>query len=324
MRRRDFIALFGGAAAVWPIAAPAQQTGKLPVIGMLQHDASVFSPWAAAFEKRLRELDWIEGRTVAIEYRWSEGRPERVAEISAEFVQQKVGVIVAYGAAATSVKKATTSIPIVFAPANDPVGVGLVANLSHPGGNVTGMSLQQAESAGKRFELLRRVVPNLRRLGILFDSRYSATVREMEEVQAIARNLGVEVEPRGIQQAGEIAPALDDLKGHVDALCVIENALISANGALIVRDTVAAKIPTSFVDRQFVQEGGLMSYGPDMPALFARVAEIVDKILRGTNPGEIPVEQPTEFDLVINLKTAKALGIDVSGSIQMLADEVIE
>jgi putative tryptophan/tyrosine transport system substrate-binding protein len=324
VRRRDFIALFSGAAAVWPIAAPAQHTGKLPVIGVLQHNASGFSPWGAAFETRLRELNWIEGRTVAIEYRWSEGRPERVAEIAAEFVQQEVGVIVAYGAAAIAVKKATTSIPIVFAPANDPVGVGLVANLSHPGGNVTGISLQQAESAGKRFDLLRRVVPNLRRLGILFDSGYSATVREMEEVQAVARNLGIEVEPRGIQQTDEIAPVIDDFKGHVDALYVVQNALIDANRALVIRDTLTAKIPTSFVSRELVQEGALMSYGPNLPGMFARVAEIVDRILRGTNPGEIPVEQPTKFDLVINLKTAKALGIDVPNSVQLLADEIIE
>ena len=250
--------------------------------------------------------------------------PGRVAEIAAEFVQEEVGVIVAYGAAAIAVKKATTSIPIVFAPANDPVGVGLVANLSHPGGNVTGISLQQAESAGKRFDLLRRVVPNLRRLGILFNSGYSATVREMEEVQAVARNLGIEVEPRGIQQTDEIAPVIDDFKGHVDALYVVQNALIDANRALIIRDTLTAKIPTSFVSRELVQEGALMSYRPNLPGLFARVAEIVDKILRGTNPGEIPVEQPTKFDLVINLKTAKALGIDVPNCVQLLADEIIE
>jgi putative tryptophan/tyrosine transport system substrate-binding protein len=324
MRRRDFIRLIGHAAGVWPVAAYAQQTANLPVIGVLQHNASGFRPWGTAFENRLRELNWIEGRTVAIEYRWSEGRPERVAEVATEFVQQKVAVIVAYGSAAVTLKKATASIPIVFAPANDPVGTGLVSTLSHPGGNVTGISLQQAESAGKRFELLRRAVPSLRRLGILFDSGYSAAVHEMEEVQAIARSLGVEVEPRGIRRADEIAAVIDGLKDRADALYVVENALTGANGLLIVKKSLDVKIPVAFTSAEFGPAGALMSYGPNFPTVFARVAEIVDKILHATNPGDIPVEQPTKFDLVINLKAAKTLGLTIPENLLIVADKVIE
>ena len=193
MRRRDFVTLIGGAAAAaWPLAGRAQPAGKVPTIGFIGTDTSGYISWSAAFAERLKELGWIEGRTVAIEYRWSEGRPERAAEIAAEFVQKKVDLILGYGAAVTTLKKATASIPIVFAPAVDPVGVGLVASLSHPGGNVTGLSLQATEAAGKRLELLRDVVPKLGRLGILFDVDYAAAVREKGEVQALARSVGLE------------------------------------------------------------------------------------------------------------------------------------
>jgi putative ABC transport system substrate-binding protein len=296
----------------------------LPVVGFLQHNAANFRPWAAAFEKRLRELGWIEGRTVAIEYRWSEGRPERVAEIASEFVQQKVDVVVAYGSAAVALKKATASIPIVFAPANDPVGVGLVASLSHPGGNVTGISFQQTESAGKRFELLRQVVPNLHKLAILFDTGYSATVHEMEAVRENAQRTSVEIEPHGIERADEIVAVIASLKDRADALYIVENAMTGANGLLIVRNSLDVKIPVAFTSAEFGTAGALMSYGPNFPAVFARVAETVDKILRGVKPGDIPEEQPTKFDFVINVKTAKALRIEIPYSVQLLADEVIE
>jgi len=194
MRRREFIALLGGATAGWPLAARSQP-GKLPTIGFLGDGASVSVPWTAAFVERLRELGWIEGRTVSIEYRKSEGRPERVAEIAAEFVQQKVDVIVTYGGAVATLKQATASIPIVFALAVDPIGGNLVESLSRPGGNVTGFSLQQPDVAGKRLELLRQLVPSLRRLAIIFDAGYPATVLEMGNVQAAARNIGLEVAP---------------------------------------------------------------------------------------------------------------------------------
>jgi putative ABC transport system substrate-binding protein len=321
--RREFIAALGGAAA-WPLAARAQQPSKLPTIGLLTPDASSWGGWNAAFAGRLSELGWIEGRTVAIERRWSEGRPERVTEFAAEFVQQKVDVIVTYGGAVATVKQATASIPIVFAIAGDPVGSGFVANLAHPGGNVTGMSLAQNDIASKRLELLRDVVPNLRRLAIMFNADYPSSVRETGEVQAAARALGLEVAPHEIRRAEDIAPVFETLKSQADALYVVEDTLIFVNRTPIVMLALGARLPTIFGNRDFVQAGALMSYGPNYPALFQRTADFVDKILRGTKPGEIPVEQPTKFELIINLITANALGLTVPDKIQALADEVIE
>ena len=324
MRRRQFITLLGGAAVALPFAARAQLAGKAPTIGFIGTSASSFILYSAAFAERLRELGWIEGRTVAIEYRWSEGRPERVVEIAAEFVQQKVDLIVAYGGAVTTLKQATASIPIVFAVAVDPVGVGLVANLSHPGGNVTGLSLQVTDAAGKRLELLRDVVPKLGRLGILFDAGYAAAVQEKGEVQALARTLGLEVVPQEIRRAEDIAAAFDALKGQVDALYLTESALTFTNGKTITTLALNAQLPMTCANAETARAGALLSYGPNFPALFRRAAEIVDKILRGTKPGDIPVEQPTKFDLAINLKTSNALGLTISRNLLVLADEVIE
>ena len=207
-RPREFIALLGGATAVWPLAAPAQQSDQLRHIAVLGDTQSVWGPWVAAFVERLRQLGWMEDRTVAIEYRWSEGRPERVAQFAAEFAQQKVDVIVTYGGAVTILKQATTSIPIVFALAVDPLGIGLVANLSRPGGNVTGLSLQQAESASKRLALLREVVPSLRGLAVMFDAAYPASVRETANVHNTARTLGLEVTQHGIGGRRILHPCL--------------------------------------------------------------------------------------------------------------------
>jgi putative tryptophan/tyrosine transport system substrate-binding protein len=320
MRRREFITLAGGAVAAWPLTVRAQQVGKRPTVAFIMYSALINSPGIAAFAERLRELGWIDGRTVAVEYHWSDGRPERVAEIAAQLVQQKVQVIFTYGAAVTALKQATTSIPIVTV-ANDPVGSGLVASLSRPGGNVTGLSLQAPESAGRRLELLRQLVPSLRRLAILFDATYPAAVLEKDNVQAVARNLGLEVEPHGTQRAEDIAPVFDALKGHTDALYVVANA---ANGARIATLALNMRLPTTFEYDGPVRDGALISYGPDLVVLTRRAADFVDKILRGAKPGELPIEQPTKFNLAINLKTAAALGLDVPSQLQQLADEVIE
>ena len=322
--RRKFIAALGGAAFAWPLAAGAQQPNKLPTIGVLFGDASGWSAWTAAFAERLSQLGWVEGRTVAIEYRWSKGRPERVAEFAAEFVQQKVDVIVTYGGAVATVKQATAVIPIVFAIAGDPVGSGFVKSLAHPGGNVTGMSLQQTDIASKRIELLREVIPTLRRLAIMFNADYLSSVRETGEVQAAARTLGLEVAPHEIRRAEDIAPVFEALKSQADALYVVEDTLVLANRTPIITLALSARLPTIFPSRDNVKAGGLMSYGANYPALFRRAADIVDKILRGTKPGDIPVEQPTKFDLVVNLKTAKALGLTVPTALLATADEVIE
>jgi putative ABC transport system substrate-binding protein len=323
MRRREFITLLGGAAAVWPVLARAQ-AGKLPTIGFLGADATAFSPWTAAFVAHLRELGWIENRNVAIEYRWSEGRTERYAEIAAEFVRLKVDVIVTVGSAVPTVRHATSVIPIVFAVAIDPVGNGLVASLAKPGGNVTGLSLQAANLAGKRIELLREVVPQLRRLAIIFNVGNPQPVLEMEETEAAARALGIEVVPIEIRRVEDFGSAFAVLKTKADALYVAIDQLMVANLMRILTLALGARLPTIFSTRDFVRGGGFMSYGPSYTERFGRAADYVDKILRGARPGDIPVEQPTKFELVVNLITAQALGLEVPASLIARADEVVE
>jgi ABC-type uncharacterized transport system substrate-binding protein len=324
VRRREFITLLGGAAA-WPLAARAQQAGKLPTIGFLGATTVSFqSQHIAAFVRRLRELGWIEGHTVAIEYRWAEGRPERFAEIATEFVRLKVDVIVTLGGAVLAAKQATSVIPIVFASAGDPVGGGLVASLARPGGNVTGLSLRFTDLAGKRLELLRELVPGLGRLAIMANIGYSAAVLEMGEVQAMARTLGLGVATLEIRRAEEIAPAFEALKGRAEALYVVADPLVTANRIRINTLALGARLPTMHGFRELAEAAGLMSYGANFSDLYRRTAELVDKILRGAKPADIPVEQPTKFDLVINLTTAKALGLTIPEAFLLRADEVID
>jgi putative ABC transport system substrate-binding protein len=324
MQRRSFITLLGGAAAAWPLAARAQQR-RLPTIGYLNpNTAAISSQNTAAFEKRLRELGWIEGRTVAIEYRWAEGRNERFAEIAAEFVRLKVDVIFTTGSAVLAVKQTTSVIPVVFTLAADPLGTGLVASLARPGGNVTGLSNQAADLAGKRLELLREVVPALRRLAIMANVGNPAALLEMGYVQATARSLGLEVATSEIRRAEELVPAFEALKGRADALYVCGDSLTFTNRVRINTLALALRIPMSYGERENVVAGGLMSYGANFPDLFRRAADYVDKILRGAKPADIPVEQPTKFDLVINLTTAKALGLTIPEKLLALASEVIE
>jgi ABC-type uncharacterized transport system substrate-binding protein len=325
MNRRDFIALIGGAAA-WPLVARAQQPGPKPTIGYLGATSpSAESRRIAAFMQRLRELGWMEGRNVTIEHRWGEGRSERFAELAAEFVQLKVDVIVTYGTpAVAAAKQATSAIPIVFAVAGDPVGSNLVTSLARPGGNVTGLSLQKVELADKRLELLREVVPGFRRLAVMANIGNPASVQEMREVQATARNLGHEVVTFEIRRAEDIAPLFEGLKGRADVLYVCGDPLVDTNRIRIITLATAMRLPTMSDFPEYVESGGLMSYGPNFPDLFRRAAGYIDKILRGTKPGDLPVEQPTKFDLVINLTTAKALGLMVPESFLLRADEVIE
>jgi putative ABC transport system substrate-binding protein len=321
--RRRFIAALGGMTVAWPLAARAQQSGKIPIIGFLGADASAFSPWTDAFAARLRELGWIEGSTIAIEYRWSQGRTERYAEIAAEFVRLNVDVIVTVGSAVPIVRQATATTPIVFAVAIDPVGSGLVASLAHPGGNVTGLSIQANELAGKRLEFARELVPGLHRLAIMFNVGNAQPVLEMGETQAAARMLGLEVVPLVIQRAEDIASALQSLKTRADALYVAVDQLIVANRASILSSALAAQLPTIFSTRDFVNVGALMSYGPSYTERFGHAADYVDKILRGAKPSDLPVDQPTKFELVINLATAKALGLAIPTTLLATA-EVIE
>jgi putative ABC transport system substrate-binding protein len=326
MRRRDFIAGVVGSTTAWPFAAHAQQPGKPLTIGFMgSTTATVAAQWVASFVERLRELGWHEGRNVAIEYRWAEGRSERFTEIVAEFVRLKVDVILTHNTPTVlAAKQATSVIPIVFATAGDPVGSGLVASLARPGGNVTGVSSQGSDSAGKRLELLREVVPGLRRFAVLANLASSYPVLEQGEVQAASRTLGLEVVPFDIRRAEDIVLALEGLKGRVDALYVVADPLTITYRTRINTLALGARLPTMHTVRDFVETGGLMSYGPNWPSQFRRAADFVDKILRGAKPADLPVEQPIKFDLVINLITAKALGLDVPPIVLARADEVIE
>jgi putative ABC transport system substrate-binding protein len=326
MQRRKFITLLGGAAAGWPLAARTQQPAKLPTIGFLgANTSSVQSQWTAAFVQRLRELGWIEGRTVAIEYRWAEGRSERAAEIAAEFVRLKVDVIVTSGTATVvAVKQATSVIPIVFASVGDPVGTGLIASLARPGGNITGLSNQTNDLGSKRLELLREVVPDLRRLAIMANAGNPAAVLEMADVQTAARTLGLEVATFEIWRAEDIASAFQALKDYADVLYVVFEPLVNTNRVRINTLALGARLPTVSGFREFVDAGGLMSYGANLPDLFRHAGEYVDKILRGAKLGDLPVEQPTRYELVINLKTAKALGLEVPPILLTRADEMVE
>jgi len=324
VKRREFITLLGGAAA-WPLAAWAQQTAKLPTIGFLgSATASSWSQWTAAFVQRLRELGWVEGRTAVIEYRWAEGRNERIAEIAAEFVRLKVDVIFSSGASALIAKQATASIPIVFALSPDLVGAGLVANLARPGGNVTGLSNQQADSAAKRVELLREVIPGMRKLAVLTNVNNAGAMLEMREAETVARSLGLDVATIPIRRAEDITPALETLKARADALYVCSDFFIFTHRIRINTLALVARLPMIYGERENVEVGGLMAYVPSFPDLFRRAGDYVDKILRGAKPGDIPVEQPTKFTLAINLTTAKALGLAVPEAFLLRADEVIE
>jgi putative ABC transport system substrate-binding protein len=287
MRRRAFITVLGGAAA-WPLAAHAQRAA-MPVIGFLgTATPSTWALWTTAFTQRLRELSWIEGRTITIEYRWAEGREERYAEIAAEFVRLKVDVIVTSGAALPAAKQVTSVIPI------------------------------------KRLEVLREVVPGLRRLAVIGNVGNSTVVLEMTEVQAAARTLDLQVIPFEVRRAQDIAPAFEALKDRADAVYVVTDPLVIAAAIRINTFAQAARLPTMHGFREGVEAAGFISYAPSYPDQFRRAADFVDKILRGAKPGDLPIEQPTKFDLVINVTTAKALGLTIPESLLLRANEVIE
>ena len=295
MKRRAFIALVFGAVAC-PLAARGQSTGKLPTIGFLFANAAIFTPWIVAFVERLKALDWIEGRTVAFEQRWSNG-PEQDAEIAAELVRLPVNVILTDGPSVPIVKQATSTIPIVFALASDPVGGGLVASLAHPGGNVTGLSLQSTDLAGKRIELLREAVPHLRRLAVMVDVGFAQSALELREADAVARSFDIEIVPLEIRRAEDIVPVFSTLSSPAQALYAVGSALVDTNRARIIELASDARLPTLFSNRDHVQAGALMSYGANFLDLFRRSADLVGKILHGADPGDLPVEQPVKFDL---------------------------
>jgi putative tryptophan/tyrosine transport system substrate-binding protein len=323
MERRELIKLLSATIAAWPLVAQAQQ-GTPRHIGVLGADATVWNSWTVAFVARLQELGWIEGDTIDIEYRWAGASSKRVSDFTAEFLRRHVDVIVTYGSAAAVLKQATTTIPIVLAVAFDPVSAGLVSSLARPGGNVTGISIQQPELIDKRLELLREVIPQLRRLAVMANANYAPPMLEAERVRATAHALDLEAARLEIWRSEEIAPAFEAISGKADALYVVSDALIAANRTQIVTLALSARLPTILSYRDYVEAGGLMSYGPNYADLFRRAADMVDKILHGTKPGDIPVEQPSKFELVINLATARAIGLTVPPTVLTRADEVIE
>jgi putative ABC transport system substrate-binding protein len=325
MRRREFLYLIVG-ATTWPLGARAERAEKPPVIGAIFPGTATSTPRIAKIlVQRLGELGWVVGRDVVVEYRYAEGSIHRAGEAAAEFARMKVDVILLGGdSEALAAKRATVTIPIVVASVGDPVGNGLIESLAHPGGNITGMSLALSETAGKRLELLREVVPGLKRVAIFGNSGNPMVATERNAAIAAAHALGFDTIISGVQTIEDIAPTIEALKGNADALYVCEDPFTIIQRARINAAALAARLPAMRLYRFSTEEGGLVSYGPDNFDLYRRAIELVDKILRGTKPADIPFEQPTKFELVVNLKTAKALGLTVPETFLTRADKVIE
>lgn len=330
MRRRDFLRTLLGALASAPRLLPerafAEPASKPVVIGILgaQTEASQGRLWVQ-FVERLRALGWIEGKNIVFEYRWAEAHSERFSEIAAEFVRLKVDLIATSSTPTViAAKQATSSIPIVFANAADPVGNGLVESLSRPGSNATGLSTQLADTTGKRLGLLRDVAPNMHRLAILAHTEDPAALREAKETEASASGLGFEVIMPTIKSADDIEVAFNAVKGQADGLYFCNSNLFNTRRRQIVSLSLAARLPAIYDSNGFVELGGLLSYGPNIPALFRRAAELADKILRGARPGGIPVEQPIEFITAVNTIAAKALGVEIPQRLLLEANRIIE
>ncbi len=323
MKRRAFLSL--GAAAAWPLRA-SSATAKRPVIGFLLAGTPAFyAQWLAGFVQRMRELGWEDSDNVEIIYRATDGANERLAEFAAEFVKLKVDVIVTSGSEGVlAAKQATSAIPIVFAATADPVAIGLVESLARPGGNVTGLSAESTDYSGKSVELMRELVPGLQRLVILTNADTPGMMAETAKVQTAGHAAGLEVVTLAVRNGDEITSAFDGLKGRADAVYCVPGPLTGSNRVRIITLALAEKLPAIYGSRDYVEAGGLISYGPAVADLFRRAADIVDKILRGAKPADIPVEQPTKFYLFINGTTAKALGLTIPQSILLRADEVIE
>jgi putative ABC transport system substrate-binding protein len=324
MRRRELLGVLGGAAVAWPLAARAQPSTRRPTLGLIIPGSPAgYGQRVAALVQGLGELGWIEGRTIAIEYRWA--ATQRFDEIAAEFVRLKVDVIFTSGTPPTvAAKKATSEIPIVFAPAGDPLAAGLVVSLARPGGNVTGLSNQTADIAGKRVALLRELAGEFGRLAIMIKSDNASAASERSEVEVAARTLGIETVAVEIGRAEDIGPSFEMLKGRADALYVVIDSLVTTRANQINTLALGARLPTMHGARELVAAGGLMSCAASYEDLYRRSAVYIDKILRGTKPADIPVEQPTKFELIVNVTTAKALGLTSPDSFLARADEVIE
>jgi len=324
-KRREFVTLLGVATA-WPLAARAQQARRTPKIGFLSPAMAGFTPNSAAFLNALRELGWIERQNIAIERRYAENRLERLPGLAAELVQLNVDVIVATGTLGPlAAMRATSAIPIVMTAAGDPLASGLVSSLAHPGGNVTGLSLMVPDIAGKRLELLREILPRLARVAVLWNAANPYPAIVFKETQAAGQRLSIEIQSLEVRSPDDFNDAFEKVRWQrPDALIEVEDPLTNSLHKRIVEFVAAEHLPSLHGVGQEVEAGGLISYGASIPDLFHRAAGYVDKILRGARPADLPVEQPTKFELVINVKTANTLGLEVPPTLLARADEVIE
>ena len=328
MRRGEFLTLIWSVALAFLLSFPAsgQQRDKIPMVGFVGATSpTIWSPFIAAFRDRMRELGWIDGYNIIYELRWAEGHEDRYAEFAAELIRLNARVLLTSATGPViALKKATSTTPIVFAAAGDPVGTGLVSSLAHPGGNVTGLSNQQTDLAGHRLALLREIVPGIRRVAVMGNVTASNVVLEMNALVTAASKLGLDVVPVRLSKADDIVPGMESLIGKVDALYICTDPLLTFHRVRISTFANSEKLPTVYAFREYVEAGGLLSYGPNFPDLFRRAGDFVDKILRGTKPGDIPVEQPTKYDLAVNLTTAKALGLTIPDSFLLRTDQIIE
>ena len=325
MRRRELIVLLGSAAA-WPLAARAQHAGKVYRIGFLGDSPAVYPHAIEAFRQGLRDLGYVEGQNITIEYRWAEGKPERMRELAEELARLKVDVIIVPGSIYTeAAKRATSTIPIVFIGHADPVATGHATSLARPGGNITGLSIMLTEINVKLLELLKQAVPGLARVVVIFDPATPSHGPGLKAVEAAGSLLGLQIQPVAVRSATEFDSAFSAIvQGRADAVLVLSTPMFVAGAQRLAELALTHRLPSAFFPRENVEAGGLMSYSPNRADYYRRGAIYVDKILKGANPGDLPVQQPTRFELVINLKTAKALGLTVPHSFLARADEVIE
>jgi putative tryptophan/tyrosine transport system substrate-binding protein len=330
MKRREFIALLSGAALAWPRGgASAEQAAKVPRIGYLSGNLAANPHLPEAFRQGLRDLGYVEGRNLVIEYRDVEGKYERLPALAAELVALKVDVILAAGTPQPlAAKQATKTIPIVFAAAADPVGSGLVSSLARPGGNVTGLSVLTSELVGKGLEQLKQAVPGVSRVAVLWQPGGYAEHTEkdmLKGAEVVERALGVRLQFVEARGSADFDRAFSDMtRAHAGALTVLSSNMFFGERRRLVDLAAKNRLPAVYFSKEFVDVGGLMSYGPDFADVFRRAAGYVDKILKGAKPGDLPVEQPTKFELVVNLKTAKALGLAIPEAVLLRADKVIE
>ena len=323
MNRRAFLGTLAGGLLAAPLAAQAQPAGKVYRIGFLR-DGQPPQSYIEAFQQGLRERGYVDGRNVVVEFRATDGSVDPLPPLTEELLRLKVDVFLASAApAAVAVRRATTSVPIVFVGVVDPVGLGLVPSLGRPGGSITGLATTSADFAGKRLELLRAIVPSLRRVAVLWHPANPSNPIQLKGAEAAARALGMRLEPVSIQGPNDFDSASKAVPG-TDGLLFLESPLFTTHRARLAELAARSRLPAIYGQREYVEVGGLMSYGTHFKDLYRRAAWYVDKILKGARPGDLPVEQPTNFELVINLKTAKALGLTIPQSLLQRADQVIE